>query len=70
VDVVGHEAVAENSDAVTRGMAAQQVQIETALTGGVKDRLAVVSTLGGVMGDAWNDDTSATRARRPIYRGT
>jgi hypothetical protein len=39
---------------------AQEVQIETALTGRVKDRLAVVSTLGNVMGDVWNDETSAT----------
>ena len=57
--MVWHEAVAEDSDTVTRGMPAQEVQIETALTGGVEDRLAVVSTPGNVMGDIWHDDARA-----------
>ena len=61
--MVGHEAVAENSDTVTRGMPAQEVEIETALSGGVEDLLAVVSTLGNVMGDAWNNDTRAAGHR-------
>jgi hypothetical protein len=41
-------------------MPAQEVEIETALTGGVEDLLAVVSALGNVVGDAWNDDARAT----------
>jgi hypothetical protein len=40
-------------------MPAQEVQIETALTGGVEDRLAIVAALGNVMSDTWNDDARA-----------
>jgi hypothetical protein len=37
-------------------MPAQEFQIGTAVSGGMEDRLAVVSALGVVMGDAGNYD--------------
>jgi hypothetical protein len=54
--MVRHEAVSEDSGAVVRGMPAQEFQIETAVIGGMENRLAVVSALGEVVGDAGNDD--------------
>jgi hypothetical protein len=44
-------------------MPAQEVQIKSALAGGVEDLLAVVATLCDVMGDAWNGETSAAGHR-------
>jgi len=57
--VVGHETVTEYSGAVVRRVPRQKFQVEPAVAGGVKDRLAIVSALRNVVRDASKNDASA-----------
>jgi hypothetical protein len=41
MDVIGHQAIARNACAGTRGVAGEKVQIETAVVGGEENRLTV-----------------------------
>jgi hypothetical protein len=59
VDVVRHEAIAENSDAVARSVSAQEIEVEAAVIGGVEDRLAIVSALRNVVSGARKDEAGA-----------
>jgi hypothetical protein len=55
VDVIGHQTVAEETDAMAHGVAAEQMEVEAAILGGPKDGLAIVPTLRDVMGHSRND---------------
>jgi hypothetical protein len=52
MDMVGHQAVAQEAFAGARGVMAEKVQVETAMVRRVEDGLAVVATLGDMMGNA------------------
>jgi hypothetical protein len=56
MDVIGHQAIAQNACSGTRGVAGEKVQIETAVVGGEENRLTVIAALGNVMSDTGKDD--------------
>ena len=56
MNVIGQQAVAEQGDAVDGALAAQGVEVEAAVVVGEQDVLAVVATLGDVVGDSWSDE--------------
>jgi len=55
MDVIGHEAIADDAYAGTRGVVAQEVQVEAAIVVGEEDWLAVVAALSNVMGNSRED---------------
>lgn len=61
VDVVGHEAVAEDGDAGRGAVVAEEVEVDAAVVVGEEDVLVVVAALGDVVRAVRNDDTSVAR---------
>jgi hypothetical protein len=55
VDVIRHEAVAEDGDAVVTGVVFEELEVEAVVFGAEVCGLAVVTALGDVVGDAWED---------------
>ncbi len=60
VDVVGHEAVAEDLDLVSGRIFLEESEVEGAVGIGEEDGLAVVAALGDVMGAVGDDDAGAS----------
>ncbi len=67
VDVIRHEAVAEDGDAVVTGVVFEELEVEPVVFGPEVCGLAVVTALGDVVGDAW--ENQARRAWRPRIVG-
>lgn len=60
VDMVGHQAVAQEAHAGTRGVMAEKVQVKTPIIWRVEDGSAIIATLGDMMGNARKDDAGST----------
>jgi hypothetical protein len=60
VDVIGHEAVAEDGDAVVPGVVFEELEVEPVVFGAEVCGLAVVTALGDVVGDAWENQARRT----------
>jgi len=60
MDVIGHEAVGLDGDAVVAGEFPQQIEVEQAIFLTEKDLLAVVAPLRDVMRDIRDDDAVGT----------
>ena len=60
VDVVGHEAVAEDAQSEARGLAVEQAEPFAAVVVGEEDVLPVVAALGDVVRDAGDDGSCAS----------
>jgi len=60
VDVIRHEAVAEDGDAVVPGVVFEELEVEAVVFGAEVCGLAVVTALGDVVGDAWENQAWRT----------
>jgi hypothetical protein len=55
MDVVGHQAIAQEARAGTRRVVAEKIEVKAAIIRRVEDRLAIIATLGDVVGNARKD---------------
>ena len=55
--MIGHEAVAEDAQAMLATLRLEGLQVEEAVAVGAKDRLAIVAALGDVVGRSDDDET-------------
>jgi hypothetical protein len=60
VNVIVHQAVAENFRAVSHGVPGEKAEVETPICSRIKHRLAVVPPLRNVVGNAGNHNARAT----------
>jgi hypothetical protein len=60
VNVIVHQAIAQDFRAVPVGMPSEKAEIETSVCSRIKNRLAIVPPLRHVVGNAWNDNARAT----------
>ncbi len=60
VDVVGHEAIAEDIDLVSGGVLLKEFEVDFAVSVGEEDVLAVVAALGDVVRAVGDDDAAAS----------
>ena len=56
VDMVVHQAIAQDLNRVPRGLLGQDFEIHSAVIVDEKDRLTIVAALSDVMGDSRSDD--------------
>jgi hypothetical protein len=66
VDVIRHEAVAEDGDAVVAGVVFEELEVEPVVFGAEVCGLAVVTVLGDVVGDAWENQARRTWQTRIV----
>jgi hypothetical protein len=61
VYVIAHQAVSENTDSRLMTVLLQQIQIDTAVSLGMKNNLSISSALGNVMGKSWQNAPGCSR---------